>query len=484
MIPVLSPAEMADVDRRATEPVDVLVGRAGAAVARRAARLAGGVYARRFVVVAGKGNNGADGRVAGALLAANGGLVQILEAADLAPGAAVPPADLVIDAAYGTGLQRAFLPPSPGRSPVLAVDIPSGVNGLTGELPEGGGALLAAATVTFASWKPGLLFGAGATLAGEVELADIGLGPLVDAAASCWLVADSDLGKLLPRRSREGHKWQSAVQVVAGSPNMTGAAWLVSTSAMRAGSGYVRLSMPGVSPSALPPGELVHLPVPVAGWHSQVLQDIARVKALVIGPGLGPVASGVSDGGAPREPGGLPGGETGLPGGEVGLLVAAAPVPVVVDADGLNAIGTLEGLRAIVARRSQPTVVTPHTGELARLVGHAPGPDRIFAARDASARTGAIVLLKGSTTVVAAPDGRVLLSGTGSYRLATAGTGDVLSGVVGAFIARGVPAFEAAALAAHVHGQAAAAGHAEGLVAGDLPGLVAERLSRLAGGDR
>ena len=235
--------------------------------------------------------------------------------------------------------------------------------------------------------------------------------------------------------------------------------------------------MPGVSPSTLPPSELVHLPVPLAGWHSHVLQDIAHVKALVVGPGLGPVASGASGGGTHREPGGLPG-------GEVGLLVAAAPVPVVVDADGLNAIGTLEGLRAIVARRSQPTVVTPHTGELARLVGHAPGPDRISAARDASARSGAIVLLKGSTTVVAAPDGRVLLSGTGSYRLATAGTGDVLSGVVGAFIARGVPAFEAAALAAHVHGQAAAAGHADGLVAGDLPGLVAERLSRSAGGDR
>jgi NAD(P)H-hydrate epimerase len=465
MIPVLSPEEMAYVDRQATEPIEVLVGRAGAAVARSARKLLGGPYGRTVVVVAGKGNNGADGRVAAALLSANGARVRVMEAGELAGGEALPPADLVIDAAYGTGLQRAYLPPDPGGSPVLAVDIPSGLNGLTGEVPEGGGTMASQATVTFASWKPGLLLGAGPALAGEVELADVGLGPLVNAAARCWLVEDADVRALLPVRSHDAHKWQSAVQVLAGSPGMTGAPWLASRGAMRAGAGYVRLSMPGVSPLALPPSELVHLPVPETGWHQAVLEGLSRVKVLVVGPGIGPVDSEAGD--------------PGLPGGEVGLLLAAAPVPAVVDADALNAIGTLEALSAIVARRSLPTVITPHEGELTRLAGRPPGPDRLGAARDAAARSGAIVLLKGSATVVASPEGNVLVAASGGSRLATAGTGDVLSGIIGAFIARGLPAFEAAALAAHVHGRAAQTGHAEGLVAGDLPDLVARWLSGL-----
>jgi hydroxyethylthiazole kinase-like uncharacterized protein yjeF len=206
----------------------------------------------------------------------------------------------------------------------------------------------------------------------------------------------------------------------------------------------------------------VHLPVPESGWHDKVLEDLGRVKALVVGPGLGPVTHSK---------------EGSLPGGEVGLLLAAASVPAVVDADGLNAIGTLAALATLVSRRAEPTVVTPHDGELTRLAGHPPGPDRLAEVRDAAARSGAVVLLKGSTTVVAAPDGRALMSATGDSRLATAGTGDVLSGIVGAFIARGVPAFEAAALAAHVHGRSARAGHIEGLVASDLPDLVAAWLS-------
>jgi ADP-dependent NAD(P)H-hydrate dehydratase / NAD(P)H-hydrate epimerase len=461
VIPVLTPQEMAGVDRQAPEAVEVLIGRAGAAVANKAARLLSGVYGKAIVVVAGKGNNGADGRAAAALLAASGALVKVLEPTDLAPGQALPPAQLVIDAAYGTGLQRAYLPPSAGSSPVLAVDIPSGLSGSTGEVLEGGGALAAVATVTFASFKPGLLLGSGPVLAGDIEVADIGLGKLAGAAARCWLVDDGDVRALVPVRAREAHKWQTAVQVVAGSPGMTGAPWLASRAALRAGAGYVQLSMPGVDPSALPPGELVHRRVAASGWDKEVLEGLSRVKALVIGPGLGQVS-----------------------GGEVGLVVAAAPVPVVVDADGLNAIGTLEGLRAIVERRSEPTVITPHVGELTRLAGHPPGPDHLAAARDAAARSGAIVLLKGSTTVVAMPEGRALMCSSGDPRLATAGTGDVLSGMIGAFIARGMPAFEAAALAAHVHGRAAGTGYSQGLVASDLPDLVAGWLSALLGQGR
>ena len=463
MKPVLTPNEMAGVDRQAPEPTDVLVGRAGAAVARKAANLLGGAFGRRVVVVAGKGNNGSDGRTAARLLQSLGSQVSVLEAAELSAGERLPVADLVVDAAYGTGLQRAYSPPMPADSSrVLAVDIPSGVSGLTGEVLEGGGAMPAVATVTFASLKPGLLFGAGPELAGDVHLEDIGLGHLAEAAAQCWLVEDADVWRFLAPRPREAHKWQAAVQVVAGSPGMTGAPWLASRGALRAGAGYVRLSMPGVDPSALPPSELVHLPVARTGWHEAVLAGISRVKALVLGPGLGP-APGDRDGA--------------LPGGEVGLLLAGSPVPAVVDADGLNAIGTLQGLASITACRKAPTVITPHSGELARLAGEAPGPDRVEAARDAAARSGAIVLLKGTTTTVAHPDGRVLVVTAGDSRLATAGTGDVLSGVIGALMARGVPAWEAAALGAHVHGRAAGSGYKEGLVAGDLPELVAAWLS-------
>jgi NAD(P)H-hydrate epimerase len=459
---------MAGVDRRAESPVDVLVRRAGTAVARRAAEVMGGSFGRRVIVVAGRGNNGADGRVAGELLARRGARVQVLEAGALAGGASLGPADLLVDAAYGTGLQRPYEPPGQPPCPVLAVDVPSGLSGLTGEVlgePDGtGSALRAEATVCLAAWKPGLLFGRGPGLAGVVSVADIGLGPLVDDVARCWLVGDEDVEELLPEREREAHKWQSAVQVVAGSPGMTGAPWLCSRAALRAGAGYVRLSMPGVGPSVLPPGELVQLSVPAQGWSGPVAAGLDRVRALVVGPGLGPVAHA-----------GEPGYD--LPGGEVGRLLVAAPVPVVVDADGLNAIGTLEALRTLVEKRTAPTLITPHAGELARLAGSPPGPDHLAAARSAAARSGAIVLLKGSTTVVAEPGGRALLSASGRPNLATAGTGDVLSGVIGAFIARGVPPWEAAALAAQVHGRAAALGYRQGLVASDLPDLVASWLS-------
>lgn len=469
MIPVVTPAEMAEVDRGAPEPVEVLVDRAGAAVARAALRLLGGAYGRRVVVVAGGGNNGADGRSAAARLAARGARVTVV-----APDAdRLPPADLVIDAAYGTGLSRAYRPPAaaggapaagvrgdhpaaPAGTAVLAVDIPSGIRGDTGEIPDGGGALVADATVTFAALKPGLLLGAGPAHTGPVVVAGIGLEQRAADAASAWLVTDAD-ARLLPPRPAEGHKWQTAVGVVAGSPGMTGAPWMLSRAAMRAGAGYVRLGIPGVEPgdAGLPPGEAVGVPVPPDRWAGAV----ERCRALVVGPGLG----------RPDEPG---------PDTRVGrLLVDAGDLPAVVDADGLNALGSFDAVAAVTGRRSAPVVLTPHAGEWARLAGAPPGADRIAEVRDAARRSGAVVLLKGSVTVVAAPDGRVLVGGSGSPRLATAGTGDVLSGVIGAFLARGMAPLEAAGLAAHVHGRAAASGPSEGLLAADLPDLVSAWLS-------
>ncbi|MHB8506404.1 MAG: NAD(P)H-hydrate epimerase, partial [Acidimicrobiales bacterium] len=255
MIPVVTPAEMGEIDRGASEPVEVLVGRAGAATASAALRLLGGAYGRRVVVVAGGGNNGADGRAAAVRLSARGARVRVVPPSD----PALPEADLVVDAAYGTGLSRPYNPADPGRATVLAVDIPSGVNGATGEIPEGGEALEADETVTFGALKPGLLLGAGPAHTGPVTLAGIGLAARAAEVATCWLVTDDDVARLLPSRPPGGHKWKTAVGVISGSPGMTGAPWLVSLAAMRAGAGYVRLGIPGVDPGrpGLPPGEAV-----------------------------------------------------------------------------------------------------------------------------------------------------------------------------------------------------------------------------------
>jgi NAD(P)H-hydrate epimerase len=160
-------------------------------------------------------------------------------------------------------------------------------------------------------------------------------------------------------------------------------------------------------------------------------------------------------------------------------LLTTTDLPVVVDADAIAAFQGLDAVRAATSKRSAPVVLTPHSGEFEKLTGGPPEEDRFSAVRDAASASGALLLLKGSTTLVAHPDGRVLVSASGSSRLATAGTGDVLSGIIGAFAARGVPLFEAAALAAHVHGRAADLGPSEGLVATDLPALVSEWLSEM-----
>jgi NAD(P)H-hydrate epimerase len=461
MQPLLTVAEMRAVDAaaQATTALDVLVGRAGTAVAAQALAMLGGAYGRRVTVVAGGGNNGADGRVAGALLAARGARVTVVEAGSTDR---LGPCDLVIDAAYGTGFRGAYHPPTPvPGTPVLAVDIPSGVAGDTGE--AAGPVLAADRTVTFAARKPGLVQGEGRRLAGRVVVADIGLDP---GTARAHLVDDTDPARLVPARRPDDHKWSSAVLVVAGSPGMTGAAGLCARAAARAGAGMVRLGVPGAALGELPATEAVGVSLPADGWAEAALEASERCRAVIVGPGLG------------RDPSSA---------GEVRRLVEGTDLPTVVDADGLVALGRLDPGRPL---RPEPTVVlTPHDGEYARLLDGPPGADRLAAARRLAAAAGSVALVKGSTTVVAAPDGRALVATAGSSRLATAGTGDVLSGVIGAFLARGVAPAEAAALAAHVHGRAAGRGRAEGLVAGDLPELVAAVLSELldvpaGGGDR
>jgi hydroxyethylthiazole kinase-like uncharacterized protein yjeF len=456
MQPVLTAEQMREVDRRAASsgtPTEVLVTRAGTAVASEAVRMLGGAYGRRVVVVAGRGNNGADGRVAAALLSRRGAQVLLLDARE-AP-ARLPPCDLVVDAAYGTGFRGEYLAPEPGGAPVLAVDLPTGVDADSGA--AGAGAVTAAVTVTFGALKPGLLLGEGRRRAGRVRLAPIGLPVPGPGECDLLLVEDGDVAERVPRRPAETHKWATAVAVVAGSPGMYGAATFVSRAAMRAGAGMVRLGIPGAAPADLPVAEAVSRALPASGFDEPALEGLERCKALVVGPGLGPERPTRA---------------------AVRRLVTKAPVPVVVDADGLGALGGEAQAAEVLAPRGAPTVLTPHDGELTRLTGSPPGADRIAALRGVAARTGVVVLLKGSTTLVAEPSGRVLVSTSGSSRLATAGTGDVLSGVVGALLARGLGPLEAAALAAHVHGRAAELGPVEGLLAGDLPELVAAVLSR------
>ena len=468
MRPVATVAEVRAADADALQETDqsVLVARAGTVVAREALALLGSGYGRRVTVVVGKGNNGADGRVAALALRRRGATVAVLDAA--AAPARLDPCDLVVDAAYGTGFRGAYdAPEVPVGVPVLAVDIPSGVDGDTGEAR--GRPMAAARTVTFAALKPGLLQWDGGRLAGRVTVVDIGV-PV--ATPPVQLVEDDDVEALLPPRAANTHKWSSALAVVGGSPGMEGAATLSSAGASHAGAGMVRLAVPsgGTSAGADRPGpwplEAVRVALPAEHWSADVLAVLERCRALVVGPGLGRDEATVS---------------------EVRRLVARAPVPVVADADALTALGDAESARSLLVG-DRPVVVTPHDGEYARMAGHDPGPDRIAAARGLAERIGAVVLLKGSLTAVAAPPpatgdpSRVLLAAAGSSRLATAGTGDVLSGVIGAFLARGMPALEGAGLGAHVHGRAASIGPAEGLVAGDLPALVATWLSRVADG--
>ncbi|MGD1011690.1 MAG: NAD(P)H-hydrate dehydratase [Acidimicrobiales bacterium] len=454
MQPIHTRAELRAADEAAIASVglDTLVERAGAAVANASLKLLGTAYGQRVVVVAGRGHNGDDGRVAASMLRRRG--VRTLEIDPVALPASLPKCDLVIDAAYGTGFRGDYQAPAvPEGTPVVAIDVPSGLDADTGVACEG--AVRATLTVTMAALKPGLLMGDGPAHAGTVEMAPIGI-PVPP--GDLWLVEDADIDGWLPKRPRETNKWRAACALVAGSPGMIGAGRFAAGAAQRAGAGMVRWCVPGASLEELPASEAVAVSVPATDFADAVMDELKRCQALVIGPGLGSAPGVVAS---------------------VRRLVAEAEVPVIVDADGLGALGSRQEAAEVLARRKIPAVLTPHDGEYARLAATAagakgdPGGDRLSRARALAKSLGAIVLLKGSTTAVAAPDGQAFLVTAGSARLATAGTGDVLSGVVGAFLARGLAPLRAAALAAHVHGRAASFGLSQGLIAGDLPELVA-----------
>ena len=490
MEPIVTPTQMRSIDQASTVAVDELIDRAGSAVARSAVSMMGGTYGRRVVVIVGPGNNGADGRVAAARLVQRGVGVSMVEAASMDPEAPslrllIDRADLVIDAAYGTGLRSEFVAPDPGATPVLAVDIASGIDGLTGSLR--GRAMHATATVSFAALKPGHLLGSGPEYAGIIEVADIGLdiglggvGPdssLGESNSNVALVTDHDAALAWPRRRVDAHKWNAAVWVIAGSPAMTGAPHLACGAAMRAGAGYVRLSIPGALPSRdgdIGPVEVVRVALPSSGW-SQHLDDLGRVSAIVVGPGLGRVPSLVDDLSVLVDISGRTdiSERTDSSGG-------TEWPPLVIDGDGLWALAALIGSNPRgVSFSDRSVVLTPHDGEFQQLTGRNPGPDRIAEAASLAAMLDVTVLLKGGPTVVAGPDGSVRVVTSGDARLATAGTGDVLSGVVGALLAQGLSPLDAGSIGAHVHGRAAALGPAHGFVASDLVDLVPEAVEAI-----
>lgn len=447
MEPIVTPAEMGRIDAAAPDPVEELIRRAGAAVAREAIDLLGGTYGRRVLVLAGKGNNGNDGRSAAEILVRRGVRCQVLDANDAPPQ--VPKCDLLIDAALGTGFKGEYRAPLPAPgTPVLAVDIPSGLDGLTGR--ASGRVLSATRTVTFAAHKPGLLLADGPGLSGEVNLVDIGLDT---SSARAGLVTAADAKRWVPRRGRDAHKWRHAVWVIGGSPGMVGAAELTASAAARSGAGYVRLSVPDAAYQEVEAAiETVVTALP-ATWAYQALEELGRFRAAIVGNGIG-VGERVDK--------------------EVRRFVRDATVPVVVDGDGLTALGS------DAASFTRPeTVLTPHDGEYSRLAGSPPSPDRFEAVRSLGGRLGCVVLLKGPTTLVGSPDGFVRAVAEGDQRLASAGTGDVLAGVAGALLALGGRPDDSAAAAAFLHGRAARLGFTHGLVAHDLIDLLPVAITEL-----
>ncbi len=454
MLPIVTPAEMRAIDAAAADDVQVLIERAGSAVARAAIRMMGGTYGRTVNVIVGTGNNGNDGRVAARLLGDRGVKVRVFPVA--ACPEELPHADLVIDAAFGTGFHGTWRAPDAGGAPVLAVDIPSGVDGLTGM--AGPHVLAADRTVSFVALKPGLLFSPGSELAGELEMVDVGL----DAGeVHAHLVQAADVSAWLPPRSPVSHKWHTAVRIIAGSRTMPGAAALAAAGAQRTGAGMVQWSTPGADHADRMPLEAVHRPLPATAWAAEALRSFDRFHAVVLGPGLGRVDDTAA---STRE------------------VAIHTPLPIVIDGDGLFALAwNAQGAAGLLRQREAPTVLTPHDGEYQLLTGALPGPDRIAAARKLAESTDTVVLLKGATTVVADPGGEVLVVRAGDERLATAGTGDVLAGIIGALLAMRIDPFEAAAMGAWIHGSAAMHGPAVGLVASDLPDLVPLVMSSLRG---
>lgn len=447
-------------------PAGALMRRAAAGLAAECVRFLPRVYGARVVLLVGGGDNGGDALYAGALLAARGAAVRALLAGSAAheggvaalraaggrvraftdgaaDGSALFDADLVVDGLLGIGGRGRLREPhatlavlaSHAPAPVVAVDLPSGVDADTGEVS--GPAVRADATVTFGTHKPGLFVDPGAERAGRVRLVDIGLGAELPGPALVRPQA-VDIASLLPTPGAESDKYRRGVLGVrAGSAPYRGAAVLCVGGALRTGVGMVLFG----AGEAVADEVLGRWPEAVTDPRDpQSSTDLSpgRVAAVVIGPGRGTHPANADELGA----------------------VLDSDVPVLVDADGLTLLTGDGGrsLSALLRDRTAHTLLTPHAGELSRLL-EADRADvearRLEHAARAADRFGCTVLLKGSTTVIAHPGAPVAVNPTGTPLLATAGSGDVLAGSVGALMASGLPAREAAMCGSYLHGRAA-----------------------------
>ncbi|WP_222194211.1 NAD(P)H-hydrate dehydratase [Modestobacter italicus] len=452
---------------------DVLMQRAATGLATTCLGLLGRAHGVRVVLLVGSGDNGGDALLAGARLAARGAQVRAVlldperaHAAGLgalrraggrvvdADAAGLERADLVLDGIVGIGGSGPLRPAAgelvrratAGPGLLVAVDVPSGVDADTGEVP--GEAFPAQHTVTFGAVKPGLVVGAGRGRSGTLHLVDIGLADALPAPDAVQLT-DADVAGHLEAPDAEDDKYsRGVVGVLAGSATYPGAGVLCTGAALRTRPGLVRYA--GTAADGVR-----------AAWPEVIVTagrpgDAGRVQAWVVGPGMGTDDDALS---VLRE-------------------VLATDLPVVLDADALT---LLSQHRELVGDRSAPTVLTPHDREFARVFGEV-GTDRLAAARRGAADLGCTVLLKGEATVVADAAGSTFVNGTGTPWLATAGTGDVLAGILGAVLATGVPAAEAAAVAAHLHGRAGQLAAERGpLIAGDLVRRLPETVARLRG---
>jgi hydroxyethylthiazole kinase-like uncharacterized protein yjeF len=488
--PLLTTRAMKEADRRtivAGTPGTKLMERAGEAVADAAAMMVGG--SGEILILCGPGNNGGDGFVAARLLAERGYRVTVAllgkrdalsgDAAEMAarwtgpviPVTAAPPenAGLIVDALFGAGLARDL--DSTARSivervnaakrPVLAVDLPSGIDGDTGAIR--GAAIEATRTVTFAARKPGHLLMPGRVHCGPVDIADIGIAtPTIAAVADGTFANGPDLwAAILPRLVLAAHKYDRGhALVVSGGAARTGAARLAARAALRIGSGLVTLASP---PEALGVNASQLTAVMVRGCDGAdglaAILDDPRFNVVVLGPALGVHAMTRT----------------------MVVVALEARRALVLDADALTSFEGLAGELA-GAFTDTPTVMTPHDGEFRRLFS---GQSHILEqrsklerARRAAAHMGAVMVLKGPDTVIAAPDGRAAINNNGTPYLATAGSGDVLSGLIAGLLAQGMPAFEAACAGVWIHAEAGSS-FGPGLIAEDLPELVPGVLRKL-----
>jgi len=511
---ILTADEMREVDRRAIEELGIpsLVLMENAALGVVEAITENFPEATTVAIFCGPGNNGGDGLAVARHLDARGyrclvylvirsspprgdaavqleilqkagfAIEEIRPESDLEPVvAACRTCDLWVDALFGTGLTRSLeghfaeLLERLDRLPVpcLAVDLPSGLNGSRAEIP--GPHPHAALTVSLAAAKIAHVFPPAAVACGEVVVSDLGIPPalLEEAPGQLYLLTDRELAACLVPRDPASHKGHYGhALIVAGSPGKGGAVVLAAQAAVRAGAGLVTAAVPEAMLPVVDGGSLESMTLGLAAGGdgglneeavAQVLEAVADKQAVAVGPGLGLGAATVE---------------------AVRQLVRALPVPMVLDADGLNAF---TGRIAELAEREAGTVLTPHPGEMARLLGLASGAevqaDRLAAARRAARESGAVVVLKGYQTLVADPEGEVWVNPTGNPGMASGGSGDVLTGLAVGLLCQGYDLLTAAQLAVFLHGLAGDVAieslPEETLRAGDQVAALPEAFARL-----